>query len=394
MKPKDVMLVTILCALLAACGTSIPNPFATSTPKTDGGGGGHIAFTLNKATQQIGGGYLIDNHLLVLDINTRKAIELTEASGDSDDYAWLPDGRILYKGSGSADCKDQLGSRQLFIANADGSSPVRVLADATCVDSFALSSDGRQIVFAQYPYPSKGNVHLFTVNSDGTNRHEIPLADTSLTMIFGLNWSLADRIQFIASTGPQLSSRYIVNMDGTHLTQLEGSYTTYLSSPNGALVLLAEGNRITLQNSDSSNPRVIAQADSGSELSYWARQYGWSQDSKRFVYTKDVDCTASLPTPTGTPPYMNGLTSGCHVETIYMVDVDTLKATQVSGSSFQQNYGPAWSPDESRLAFVGWNPGNQGTYGTFGLYLMNPDGSNVTELYTSAHEIYDPIWQP
>jgi hypothetical protein len=52
------------------------------------------------------------------------------------------------------------------------------------------------------------------------------------------------------------------------------------------------------------------------------------------------------------------------------------------------DFDPSWSPDGSRIAFV------SARGGSFGIYVMNADGSNVVRVSApSVHEI-DPAWSP
>jgi len=62
---------------------------------------------------------------------------------------------------------------------------------------------------------------------------------------------------------------------------------------------------------------------------------------------------------------------------------DLLKSSEVSGGT------PDWSPDGSKIAFVGKGPGE-----IFGIYVMNADGSHPIRLSSRAYEAQYPDWSP
>jgi Tol biopolymer transport system component len=62
---------------------------------------------------------------------------------------------------------------------------------------------------------------------------------------------------------------------------------------------------------------------------------------------------------------------------------DLLKNSGVSGGT------PDWSPDGTQIAFVGKRPGE-----TFGIYVMNADGTGPIRLTSRGHEAQYPDWSP
>lgn len=80
----------------------------------------------------------------------------------------------------------------------------------------------------------------------------------------------------------------------------------------------------------------------------------------------------------------------CSPDHLYVVDVATKIETQIT-SGTAQNWYPDWSPDGSRITFVRTAPPDWNYY----LYLIDPDGSNLSApLLTSASPISDPEWSP
>jgi TolB protein len=63
----------------------------------------------------------------------------------------------------------------------------------------------------------------------------------------------------------------------------------------------------------------------------------------------------------------------------------------------QDKWDPVWSPDGDRIAFVSWYDGEDN------IYLMNPDGSNITQVTSDPFRYFyifrdpddkDPAWSP
>jgi dipeptidyl aminopeptidase/acylaminoacyl peptidase len=63
--------------------------------------------------------------------------------------------------------------------------------------------------------------------------------------------------------------------------------------------------------------------------------------------------------------------------------VDLVKKSGVPGGA------PDWSPDGTKIAFVGKRLGER-----FGIYVMNADGSDPIRLTSKAYEAQSPDWSP
>ena len=63
---------------------------------------------------------------------------------------------------------------------------------------------------------------------------------------------------------------------------------------------------------------------------------------------------------------------------IYVANADGSRPTNVTRSQESVDWGPAWSPDGSEIA---WNS-DRGDLGTATLrgFVMNPDGSHVSKI--------------
>lgn len=72
---------------------------------------------------------------------------------------------------------------------------------------------------------------------------------------------------------------------------------------------------------------------------------------------------------------------------IYVMDAATGAVTDITRNS-ADDFGPAWSPDGKRIAFVSTRDDANGD-----IYVMNADGAGVTRLtYNVGHADYTPAW--
>ncbi len=72
---------------------------------------------------------------------------------------------------------------------------------------------------------------------------------------------------------------------------------------------------------------------------------------------------------------------------IYVMEADGSNVTQLTNTS-ARNAEPAWSPDGSKIAFYSQRDGNQE------IYVMDADGSNQTRITTNTADDRRPAWSP
>ena len=86
----------------------------------------------------------------------------------------------------------------------------------------------------------------------------------------------------------------------------------------------------------------------------------WSPDGKRIAYVQESD--------------------------IYIIDAGG--GTPVRLTQTKANGAPRWSPDGARLAFSNWSVGSGD------VFIVNADGSGLTNVTQSSASEYDPSWSP
>jgi TolB protein len=85
---------------------------------------------------------------------------------------------------------------------------------------------------------------------------------------------------------------------------------------------------------------------------------------------------------------LGGPENPSHRNHLFTLDLATRKVTQLTSGKDHHDQHPKWSPDGRRISFVS----SRG--GSFDLWVMNADGTNVTRLTDHPANDYDPIWMP
>jgi Tol biopolymer transport system component len=164
---------------------------------------------------------------------------------------------------------------------------------------------------------------------------------------------------------------FVMNTDGTNLIQLTDSPAwDYWPDwfPNGkqiAFTSFRDGSpRIYVMNADGSDQHVVTDPD---DFEFGSVQPNVSSNGKQIVFLRN----RQFEDPT-----------------IWTIDVDGRNLTELTPPGPHADLDPQFSPNGKQIVFAS----NRG--GTFEIYVMNADGSDVAQLTTSAGGDFNPTFSP
>jgi Tol biopolymer transport system component len=264
----------------------------------------------------------------------------------------------------------------IFVVEADGSGRRQLTNGDESAVQPAFSPDGKRIAYESLDAAS-GSVRLTVVDVDGAHPTIIAtlpaVARASGATIgwFRISWSPDGRS--LAFTAPEAGAQqtYVVNVDGTNPHRvgdpsLEGRDATF--SPDGTLLAFVGGHfdkdqGIFVMNADGTNVRPMRPG-----TDQWA-----------FGFTPPVWSPAGRRLAFGARPI--------NASQVFVVDVDNGRPVNVSNDEAFEDWGPAWSPDGSHLA---WHRGSAQREGRF--IVAGTDGSGPRALAPAV--VGTPTWSP
>jgi Tol biopolymer transport system component len=290
---------------------------------------------------------------------------------------------VLFAGGASASCNcviangkiafdsSSLGvgfQNDVFVMNPDGSGRIRLTDDPAADFSPAWSPSGKKIAFASYRDGTEG-AQIYVMNADGSGQTRV--TDFATGGSYHPTWSPSGtKIAFTHDHFPTdfHSGISVVNADGSNPIELTNTLTSYDElpswSPNGQKIAFARRESGDERELYLMNPDGSAQTPLTSGF-FEVLTSAWSPDATHIAFEAD---------PTN---------DGLGLADIYVIGANGVGQVQLTHTGHA--YNPAYSPDGKKIAFDGDVGSN------FGIFVMNVDGSQVTEL-THGDEM-DSSWQ-
>jgi Tol biopolymer transport system component len=259
----------------------------------------------------------------------------------------------------------------IYTINPDGSDRRRLTFDSREDSDPAWSPDGTKIAFARSGISVNSyRSEIYVMNADGSYQRRLtePGGDRYYRHP---TWSPdGTKIAFHTAIYDGRGSVIVMNADGSDQRNIfQGGLYQPAWSPDGSKLVGSTGEGLRLINIDGSNPTPITQPPTPFDPAtyFWDQDPDWSPDSSKIVFTRFVNCDIN----------------DCYSARLYVVNSDGSNPTELRP---QDDLGGSlvWSPDGTKILLGGGD-----------LYVMNPDGSGLTNLTnTNDRPEYSPSWQP
>ena len=343
-----------------------------------------------------------EGELYVMDRDGGNLARLTRSTNWDGSPVWSRDGASIYFysargreiGPPQSPILGQEGGFRIWAIDADGTNPRAVTPEGVEALSPALSPDGRLAFSTRAGYdewsiasvPLDGpDEEARRTETDGAANYWMPSYDPgSGAMVchgVGPVTGETQAVEAVLGPGGLLAADYpaAVNLPDREIALYAMRHTTGLSPHprrNEASVTIEDesGTRVVLANFDGSNQRDLFTIDgvgivSGTENRLFDMK--WSSDGRWINFTEGVFA--------GGPDDRADL---------WTMRPDGTGRTRLTESANVNNGVAAFSPDGSRLVF------RSSRNGSFELYLMNADGSDVRQLTDDPGRENFPVFSP
>jgi TolB protein len=255
----------------------------------------------------------------------------------------------------------------IYKVNEDGSGLQNLTVEPTPYLSFSWSPDGSKIAFNSY---WAGNDEIYVMNADGSTI-------TRLTFEPGYDefpaWS-PDGAHLAFSSNRQGSRQvYVMGADGStviRLTNLALGCGNHIWSPDGTIIAFDNFN------SAFNDEEIYLVKPDGTGLKrltnngFFDSVKAWSPDSSKILFLSNRDWSGAVDRAD-----------------VYVMNKDGTNPVRLTISGNIQD--ASWSPDGSKIAYSDYSAPN-------GLFIMDPDGTKVTEIQCQSNHIatFDSAWSP
>ncbi len=299
--------------------------------------------------------------IFVANADGSNPIRLTNNHSLDVDPSWSPDGRrIVFTCFPDGFVEGESNNAEICVMGADGSNLVRLTNHPALDKVPAWSPDGTRIAFHS-PRGCKSGEAIHVMNADGSNVMQL----TECQNFEGPGiWSPDSKRLIYASDRDGNAEIYSINADPSHQTNL----TRHLAEDSEP-VWSHDGKKIAfISNRDGKDSLFVMDASGGNQrklVNDIASPLSWSSDDRKIAFTAAWQGSFD----------------------IYTANADGSGIVQLTHDPANENW-PVWSPDGKRILYVfSLAEVNQ-------LYVMNADGSNVIRISNSAEHEWQHDWSP
>lgn len=288
------------------------------------------------------------------------------------------------------------------------------------VSTAIAAGQNRKIVFVGGDSQS-GNFQLFTMNPDGSGKTQITnLPTNNFDSLLPSISPDGQRVAFCFgnfNTANPFANLFVINIDGTGQTQVTNDGLSCFPrwSPDGSLIIFAHlstttfNNVVTTMHADGTGTLLSLTSDLWDSIGFYTPEAGhvvfYSQSGGLIAAAWIMDAhgankqqltTAALEGfPTDVSPDGQHVLIGDHGNSppalsndIFVMNLDGTGLTQLTHFQKIHHDGFAnYSPDGSRIVFTSDRLSSNvslNNFGTFDIFTMNTDGSNVTRIATAV----------
>lgn len=319
---------------------------------------------------------------------------------------WSPDSRrIIYQNRVNAEDSD------IFVYTIETAKSENVTNNPALDADPSFSPDGKQIVFASL---RDGNAEIYLMNDDGGNVRRLtdhPAWETH--PVFSPDGT---QIAFSADRENETGNTFLMRVDGSDIRRLTDWQSSDYVVPGG---WSPDGSRIAFTSDRDGNDNIFVisaevfrpqklLADDTRNLGFPS----YSPDGKKIVYQVELEDksgelrildleskqarvlvkTANVDIAPVFSPDGNSIAFQNRIEgntDIFLIKTDGSGLIDLTNNAARDT-DAAFSPDGTKIAFTSNRGGN---YGIYDLYVMNADGGNQHQIYSSKDGMsVSPKW--